>query len=191
VSVIFSIGIFLNIYVGRVLIPYYYAERVVLSDFVLEKIPYIEFGKYIADGVIVVLVITFFILLFKYRFKDFLKYYLVYAVMLVLRGVTIILNPVAHSWSGYDSRLDALLRNPVSDVNGFFFSGHTATMFLLSIFIGNIDKRLYYPSLVLSVVGIVFILLSRSHYSIDIYGGIVTAYLIAYVVKILPFKHKK
>jgi hypothetical protein len=58
-----------------------------------------------------------------------------------------------------------------------FFSGHTATTFLLVLLTRN-DRRFFIPFLVFHAITVIFLFVTHEHYSIDILG----AYFVVYAV---------
>ncbi len=181
----------LNIYVGRVVIPMIAPERYPMVDLSFNYLPYIKEFWYVSEVVTIVLLVLLLFLLYKNKFKNIDKYIFGIGLLYFMRALTTPLNPVDHSWAMYDDRLYALSLNPISDVNGFFFSGHMGWVTLLVIYISSINKKLLLPCLILLVLNIFSQSISRSHYLIDLYAGILVAILIGYWLEILPFKKKE
>ncbi|KKR06407.1 MAG: hypothetical protein UT34_C0001G0447 [candidate division WS6 bacterium GW2011_GWF2_39_15] len=178
----------LNVYFGNVLLPMLFPDRVVIPDISFEILPYWNQTHLINDLLQLVFIGAFLYLGYKNKFKKFDKYFLMLAIVYFLRALTIMMNPVGHSWSIYENRIPNVVNALILDNNGFFFSGHTAFVTMLSLFIYDMDKRVGRIAFLLSFVVIVLIMVGRSHYLIDVYGALITVGFIGYWLRILPFK---
>lgn len=168
----------LNAYFGNVLIPILAPDRVVMHDISFSVLPYWELAPLVNDYILIILFGILLFLGFRNGFKNFDRYIWGFGWLYMLRAFTIIMNPVGPSWDGYDNRNIESLLSMALDHNGFFFSGHTGTVVLLGLFIKDMLPKLRWYMVIISVLVITLIMVGRSHYLIDVYGGIVTAILI-------------
>lgn len=179
------ISFFLNSYSGNVLIPLIAPERTVMEDISFRFLPYWSEAYLVSNILLLIQLLLFFYVSYINGFKDIRSYLWIVGVVFTLRAITILFNPVAPSWSEYENRY---LSNPGllgSDINGFFFSGHTSFTVLLSIFTLKISREVGVASTILTLVIVFLIIVGRSHYLIDIYGAIVTSILVSYIVGVI------
>ncbi|HRI05504.1 MAG TPA: phosphatase PAP2-related protein [Candidatus Dojkabacteria bacterium] len=168
----------LNAYFGNVLIPQLAPDRVVMHDISFAVLPYWESAALVNDYILLFMFGVFIYLGYRNGFKNFDKYLWAFGWLYMLRAFTIVMNPVGASWDGYDNRNIESLLSMALDHNGFFFSGHTGTVVLLSFFISEMLPKFKWYLLVVALVVMGLIMIGRSHYLIDVYGGIVTALLV-------------
>ncbi|MBI2356675.1 phosphatase PAP2 family protein [Candidatus Dojkabacteria bacterium] len=181
-------GFLLNMYSGNVLIPLLAPDRAVMHDISFSVLPYWSFAPVLNDILIIFMIISFIYIGFKNGFRNFSRYIWILASMYLLRSITIILNPVGPSYEGYDTRTEMELYSMIFDYNGYFFSAHTGLSLLLTLFIYDINRRWGYIFFIIWLIVIMLIIIGRSHYLIDIYGGIVTSLLLCYIFKLFPYK---
>jgi len=114
-------------------------------------------------------------LLFYSMFQDHLKWageFIAKAgILYMLRGLAIILTPLAQIQT--DQSHTFPLFNEL--YHGMFFSGHTGLAFLI-YFTDKSGTWTKKAKLALAIIVALSLILSHSHYSIDIFGGILVAY---------------
>lgn len=141
------------------------------TDFFFEHTPYINI-LFICDLIVIITIISFLIFIFKKKkFREIPFYTILIGIYYLIKSVLIYLTPMAnpHPVSEFWSK--------VLPEGGMFPSGHTGLIFLLFLFtIKEKPKgwRIYF--LMLLIAEIIFMILSRGHYSIDIIGALFIGY---------------
>lgn len=116
---------------------------------------------------------------------NFLKALQAYNLLLIFRLLSISLFPL-------DPPVDMIpMKDPIIETiaayNGFiyndlFFSGHTATLFLVGLMIKNKFLKIYYYGITCIVA---YLLVKQQvHYSIDVMAAPIFAYICFYIIKI-------
>lgn len=170
--VIFILSIILNL--GSSVYLYKYSEEnglPVLHDIILDNLPYFNIG-YIFDFFAVLTMILFAIYVIHYKKYDKIPFYLFsFSGLIILRSLFIILTPLGSPCPIYSNHfLNSTIFN-----YGMYPSGHTANTFLFFLLSGGVYK---YLILTCSIIVMTTLLLSRGHYSIDIFSGVIFAYTI-------------
>ncbi len=178
---LFVLAFCLNLYTGNVLIPLLAPDRYPMVDISFRYIPYWRDAYIINDLFLLLQLFVFIYLLIKNRFRDIKRYLWILAAFYTLRGIIILFNPVVQPYLDYAIRYDGADKVLALDMNGSFFSGHTGTTVLLTVFIAHMKREWVWYSILASIVIISMIMLARSHYLIDVYGAIVTAILLCYI----------
>lgn len=163
-------------------IAIYFPDRPFVNDLMFNITPYIPFTRKIADYLPTIMVFTTIFLVIIPHAED-LDYYLnTYALVIFIRSLTILLTPMGHSWAPYIDSIDVQVLAQW-DTNGFFFSGHVAILVMNVLYSMRLKSTLVTSGFTLAcIVGIITQILSRSHYSIDIYAAVVTSLLVYILV---------
>ncbi len=133
--------------------------------------------EYISEVFLVLCGLIFFIYLLKYGFNHLHVYLNAIAITFIFRGVFNVLTPMMRP-IGTDVVSHGFFRDYIIQV-GMFPSGHIALIALIYFFIDvkkdSVLKYIYLISFILSTVTMV---ISKGHYSIDVVGGILIAYVV-------------
>lgn len=145
----------------------------VLSDIILDHIPYYDLSNMYDFLVIFSGVITLFYIARRKKYNEVPFFILVFGLFYILRGIFIILTPLGNpaNFAGTHSIFNGFSRYDL----GVYPSGHTGSVFLYSMFSKGIYRFIICILLVLIILSL---LLSRGHYSIDIFSGILFCYAI-------------
>jgi hypothetical protein len=124
--------------------------------------------------------------IFNNKFEPILKLLLGVSLRQLCQYVNRLPSPDHVIW--FDPGFPSLIMNyEVAD--DFFFSGHTLVSFIFGVELLNslnIYVKLY--ALFYMFIEIIFVLVSRSHYFMDIYGSISTYYMLSYFCDIYLIK---
>jgi membrane-associated phospholipid phosphatase len=172
-TLVLGVAVALNL-IFDVYIQILFPDRPVVPDLLFVITPYLKGAQYLADIAFVVGVVCFTGYAF-YKRPAMVPYY-VTAVGLgyLLRGVIIPLTPLGNPL-GNGASFGVF---PSFIQNSMFPSGHTLILSLLFLLTDKkfIRFKLFMGALVL--VEIAALILSRGHYTIDIIGGLMGAYII-------------
>lgn len=170
-------GMFLVMFAGLFL-DEYYPNPVTPDDLILDNID--EYEVFVTVGEIagwLQLVITIGLIV-KNNFKRGGEFLFRGGLFYTLRAFAIILNPLAQIQDPVANGSNPILAKFF--YKGMFFSGHTGSTFMLYFL--NKEKGLWkWIQLALAVTVGISVLLSHSHYSIDVIGGFFAAYFVAHV----------
>lgn len=172
-ALIFSFGIACMILAQQVLNARY-PNPVRPSDLILDIV-----GPYPIFIVTGELAGSFSILLYWYTaykqgFTTLPEFLAKLGLMYALRALTIVLTPLASIQPNGGGNATPIISNLYF---GMFFSGHTASAFII-YFIDHYSQRTKLLKFISALSVATALILSHSHYSIDIIGGILVAYLI-------------
>ncbi len=144
-----------------------------VGDFLLNSIPRIKWMGYVADAIL--LLVTA-LLVFAYRNNKSRIPFLIYSVgsILFARSVLILLTPAGNSF-GNTEYWDLFSFGHLP--SGMFPSGHTAYVFLSYLWLRSFGKKYLVISHALFIAEIAALIVSHGHYSIDIIGGMMLAYI--------------
>ncbi len=174
---VLCIGIFSN-YLGGAYLDKYYPNPVRPDDLVVDNVDQMDIFVKVGEvmGWIQLMWVT--VSLTKQNFKDVPKYLILAGIFYIFRGITITLNPLATMQDPVANGSNPLFAELF--YKGMFFSGHTGAAFLL-FFLGwkNDNKRMRTVKFITASTVGVSVLLSHSHYSIDVVGGILAAYAVS------------
>jgi membrane-associated phospholipid phosphatase len=146
-----------------------------VMDLFLTVVPKVAWMGYLADIVLIVESCLLFIAYRKNRQRIIYAVFMMDAV-LIIRSVLILLTPVANSFGPVEYRdLFSFGKYP----SGMFPSGHTAYTFLGYLLLkGDRRVKMKWVALGLLVLEIAALMTSHGHYSIDIVGGLMLAYIV-------------
>jgi len=115
---------------------------------------------------------------------DFIKILQAYNLLLIFRLLSISilpLEPPADMIPMKDPIIETLVAYDGFIYKDLFFSGHTATLFLVGLMINNKVFKIYFYSVTLIVA---FMLVKQQvHYSIDVLAAPVFAYICFYIIE--------
>ena len=151
----------------------YFPNRVIIDDLLFRLTPYVSWTQYWTDIANLFSCILLLIYLFYGRSRQFAYILTTFAVMYLMRGFLILLNPLGGPLgNGVHYGLTQIHQY------GQFPSGHTGIVILCYLLVDGKEAPIIKKVLLVSViVEIVSLILSRGHYSIDIVGGFFIAYL--------------
>lgn len=145
----------------------------VLSDLILDRLPYYDisliYDIFYLTGIVVVLIYW----VHKKDYERIPLFLILCGILFLVRGVFIVLTPFGNPPMFRGSNMFKAFEG--IEV-GVYPSGHTGSLFLLFLMV----KDKWYKQIILFCLCIVIIslCLSRGHYSIDIFSGIIFAYAI-------------
>lgn len=146
----------------------------VLSDLILENIPYVDVD-YLYDIFSIVGMVIFAMYVVQYQKLGKLPYYLtLIGLFQAVRAIFIVLTPFGNPpmFDGTESVFEGFSNYEI----GVYPSGHTGVAYLYFLMA---RKANYRAALLLSfLVVVVALFLARGHYSIDILSGVFFAYAI-------------
>lgn len=170
---LFIITAFLSNFVVYVFFP----DRVISEDLIFKIFPYSLNTEYIADIIFLLGIILFIVFyVFKNR-KDINNIVNVILIMYILRAVIMIFTPLMRP-TGVDMPSHGLFREYMTQL-GMFPSGHVAL--IATMFFEIKGKRFEVLKKVMMWILIllsIFMIMSRGHYTIDVIGGIMLAYIV-------------
>jgi membrane-associated phospholipid phosphatase len=158
-------------YIGVLNLYKIYPNLPILTDFLFEHTPYLNI-LFIADIIVTVAVISFFVFMFKKnKWKELPFYATIIGIFYLIRSALIYLTPLANPYPGVN------FLPKVFPSGGMFPSGHTALIFLFFLFtLKNKAKSWNIYFIILLIIEMISMILSRGHYTIDIIGALFIAY---------------
>lgn len=179
--VIFSFGI-ACIFVSQYILNNYYPNPVAPQDIVLDNVG--PFPLFIIVGELAgsSSILLYWYTAYRQGFTTLPEFLSKLGIMYALRALTIVLTPLASIQPNGGGHATPVLSNLYF---GMFFSGHTASAFII-YYIDRYSKRTRLLKLFTANVVAISLILSHSHYSIDIVGGILVAYLIKDITIVKP-----
>jgi len=168
----FLFAALLNI-IGSKFIGIYFPDRPIVPDLVFSISPYWEWTQYLSDPTFIISIIIFIVVLRKKFTVNFLKEIIISLTLInLLRGLIIPLTPLGRP------------ANPNQPYgifpfiqNGMFTSGHAGAQFLFYLLVPKTFRSLKITMLFFFIIQVFALLTSRGHYSIDIIGGMMIAYI--------------
>lgn len=174
-SLALAFGIGLNITSSQ-LIQAYVPDRPIPRDLLFQITPYIEWTQYLSDPAVIVSLALLVYYVFSGRTKIVPVVLTTFAVAEILRGVMILLNPLG-SPLGPDMQYGAVNFLPIEQF-GQFPSGHMIFVTLCYLLIERKEAPSIKAFLIFCIfIQIIALVFSRGHYSMDIIGGFLIAYL--------------
>jgi len=159
------------------LIQYLYPDRPIVPDLLFDLLPEIPFLAYFTDPIMAAAIVLIIYYLCNQGRRHMGFYFFTVGVMYVFRGPLMILTPLGRPTGNLDSY--GIFKIIELKQHGMFPSGH---VMLASIFFLMIDGKRHpgfkWTMAALGMAEIVTLLLSRGHYSIDIVGGVMQAFIV-------------
>lgn len=165
--------------VSNFIIFKYFPDRLKVDDLLFRLTPYISWTQYLTDIANIFSVLLLIIYVIKGHVKKLPYYFTTFALMELMRAVFVVLTPLGTPLvNGPHYGLTTIHQH------GEFPSGHTALVVLCFLLVNKKDSSVIKTLLLISViVEIVSLVLSRGHYSIDIVGGILIAFVSFTIMK--------
>lgn len=169
-------------FVTSELIQYLYPDRPVVPDLLFTILPFVPWLQYVFDTILAASIIMMLVYAFRIDWKHSGYYLFVVGVGYLVRAILMALTPLGQPGGNNETMGIGLLLNIYQ--HGMFPSGHTclaATIYFL------MDRarapRMKTAAGILVIAEMVCLLLSHAHYSIDIVGALMVAYLIVLWLK--------
>ncbi len=158
------------------LIQYLYPERPIVPDIFFTLIPEISWLAYLTDPIILISVILILAYACSAGRRRLPYFFFTVGLTYLLRGPLMLLTPLGRPTGNLRSY--GIFEIFDLKQHGMFPSGHALLTMIIYLLIDEREcrwcKRL---ALVLLILESLALLLSRGHYSIDLVGGYMTAYL--------------
>ena len=163
------------------LIQYLYPDRPIVPDLLFDLLPNIPFLAYLTDPIMAAALVLIIYYACNQGRRHMGFYFFTVGIMYVLRGPLMILTPMGRPTGNLDSY--GILKIFELKQHGMFPSGH---VMLAAIFYFMIDGKRHsgfkWAMAILGVAEIITLILSRGHYSIDIVGGVMQAFIVITVM---------
>lgn len=148
-----------------------------LNDFVLAHIPFIDVSTYIFAIIYGLLIYMILRVLMKPQL--FLLFALTFVIETVFRMTTIYffpLNPPADLVILHDTFAQILIYGDTEPITkDLFFSGHTATMVMICLFVEGRKEKII--SIIATFALVTLLLIQHVHYTVDIIGALFFTYI--------------
>lgn len=158
------------------LVQHLYPDRPIVPDLLFDVLPFVPWLEFATDPIVAASIVIILYVAFAVDRKRTAYYFFAVAAGYVGRGIMAIMTPLGRPTGNLDTYgLGALL---TVYQHGMFPSGHA---YLAAVIYFLIDRavapRLKMATGILAIAEIVTTLLSHGHYSIDLVGGVMLAYL--------------
>jgi membrane-associated phospholipid phosphatase len=153
-----------------------YPELIRSADVILDNVPEMPIFVPISEVALAILTFSIFYKFFQKNFDNFPSYITKLGTVHTLRALSIVLTPLAQIQDPTVNGSNPILAEHF--YQGMFYSGHTAIAFLI-FFEEKDSKKLKFIKFLLASTVAISVILSHSHYSIDVFGGIVVAYAVS------------
>jgi len=172
-AIILLVGELANFLAQNYLYKYYLSGKnfPVLSDFLFNIIPYYNLTLFYNFLVIISLFVFLIYVVSKKKYNEIPFYLAIFGLFYIVRGIFVILNPYANppEFIGVSKIFDISSRVQM----GLYPSGHTGSAILYLLFAKGPYRLIFFIFATIIILGL---LISRAHYSIDIFSGIIFAY---------------
>jgi membrane-associated phospholipid phosphatase len=165
---IFFLGLFVNQFSSHYLKFYYNKPLPVLSDFFLDMFNQMNVAVFY-DFFIISVIVLFLVYVYREEMKKIPYFLFLFGLAQLIRGIFLVLTPLGSPGS------PAGLFNSSAFRAGIYPSGHTMNSFLIVLLSKGKYKIL---SLIFLILIIIFLILGKGHYSIDIFSGLLFGYAI-------------
>jgi membrane-associated phospholipid phosphatase len=169
--IVFLVGIVLNPIMSELVFKLY-PNRPIVPDLFFSLLPKIEWLQYLSDPLMIVASLVFIWMVMFLERDKIPKYLFAFGLIHIFRALMIILTPLGRI-VGNNSSYGIF--NMVQ--YGMFPSGHTASAALFMFLTSNKRRGLKAFFMIFLLFQMVVLLFSRGHYSIDIVGGLMNAYI--------------
>lgn len=159
------------------LIPIIAPSRPPLNDLLFQLTPHVYFASYLTQTILAFAIVTTTVYILPKRKNILPQLLAAIGIMELIRAFILILTPL-----GLPEQEAVSFSIPLA-AYGPFPSGHTAFIYMCYLFIDKKDDLVKNSLLLLLIGEIVFLILSRGHYSIDIIGGLLLSYAVYKVIK--------
>ena len=159
------------------LIQFLYPDRPIVPDIFFSIFPEVPFFAYLSEPIMFLSIITILLHLFRKEPTQVPFFFFTLALIYLLRGPLMLLTPLGRPTGNLDSY--GIFEVIELKQHGMFPSGHMMLSAIFYFFVkgkeyGKTRKILAWLAFLQGFV----LLISRGHYSIDIVGGIMSAYII-------------
>jgi hypothetical protein len=125
----------------------------------------------------VIIVISFIPFLLNFNLKFLKEYIGLMLTIMIIRDITI--NMTILPKDERCKKTDSLYANIIGDCYDKIFSGHFATVFILSLLYYSYQYITNIPFLILwNIMNTFFIITTRSHYTVDVFVSILVCYIV-------------
>lgn len=172
-----------------------YPDRPIVPDLLFDLLPFVPWLEFATDPIVAASIVIVLYVAFAVDRKRAAYYFFAVAAGYVGRGIMAVMTPLGRPTGNLDTYgLGALL---AIYQHGMFPSGHA---YLAAVIYYLIDRglapRLKTAAGILAIAEIATTLLSHGHYSIDLVGGVMLAYLTYHVMnryrdRLLAASHPK
>jgi membrane-associated phospholipid phosphatase len=163
--------------IGSYAIQALYPDRPRPPDLLFDLLPYAPSWQYVVEATYVAGAVLLAVHAFRrVHWRQIPEYIALFGLMEIGRALIIVMTPLA---TPYDAETHFTYHESVRNW-GEFPSGHAATMLLFYMIVDRDgdDRGIKWVLAVLLVVQVVAMLVSHSHYSIDIVGGLLLGYFV-------------
>jgi hypothetical protein len=148
------------------------------EDLIIDQIrPMFLAGKF-SEWVMQLMIILFVYTIISHDIKNLPSYMSKIGMIYIIRSFIIILNPLPQL---YDPTYKGLLISEFTlyFYQGMYFSGHTAFAFFVYFSDSYSSTTIKYTKLLLAAIVGIFLIISHSHYTVDILMGILVAFFLS------------
>ncbi|BCX13973.1 MAG: hypothetical protein KatS3mg085_505 [Candidatus Dojkabacteria bacterium] len=153
-----------------------YSQTYQPNDLLIELLPQIKIAGNLAEIIMQVIIFLFLYSSIRFDLENFPNLIAKVGLIYLLRSFFIILNPLAQlddpSYKGLIPELTVLF------YQGMYFSGHTAYAFYVYLSDKSFNFNLKFLKLILSFLVAALLIISHSHYTIDILMGILAGFFV-------------
>ena len=110
--------------------------------------------------------------------RPFLALLILFMLRQICQGLSPLPAPTGMIW--HDPGFPSLLVT-YEVANDFFFSGHTAIAAIGALEMGRLGRRWWIPAVLVLLFEMTTVIVLRAHYTMDVYAGIVSAFLVAII----------
>jgi|GEM_PF-1964363 len=161
-------------FAGSALIQYRYPDRARPPDLLFDLLPHWPSWQLVVEAIYVGGAILLGVYVFRHAVERIPEIIAVYGLMEIGRALTMVLTPLAVPY-------DEATHIGVEGIRnwGEFPSGHAATFLLYYLIVDEtVSPRIKKALLVMMLAEVFALLVSHSHYSIDIVGGLLLGYFV-------------
>ncbi len=141
----------------------------ILNDLLLDNLPFYKIA-WLYDIFVIFPVLIFLIYVYYKKTPQIPYLLVVFGISQLLRGIFIVLTPFGSPFGNYVGLFDSTWMR-----SGVYPSGHVATAFLTFLLT---QSKLKWLNLAFTIGIIITLLLTRGHYSIDIFSALIFSYAV-------------
>jgi membrane-associated phospholipid phosphatase len=169
-------------FVTSELIQFLYPDRPVVPDLLFDIFPYVPWLQYVFDSFVAASIIMMVYYAFGVDPKRSGYYFFTVGIGYLARAILMALTPLGQPVGNNETMGIGLLLNIYQ--HGMFPSGHT---YLTAVIFFLVDRErapgLKIATGILCALEMICLLLSHAHYSIDLVGGLMVAYLTKHLME--------